>query len=101
MLPVFSQPDQLAARIKEVGISEPVNILVVGTTNFPTVDLDSIRRGSDGAIRFRINANANQAFIMLASTNLSSWTAITTNTFVSATFDFLDEKADQFDRRFY
>src|SRR6185369_803786 len=61
---------RVASSGKQVGISEPINILVVGTTNFPVVDPVSIRRGLDGSIRFRISGTASQAFITKASTNL-------------------------------
>jgi len=95
----------LTARIagsgKQVGISEPVNILVLGTTEFPTVDPNSVRRGIDGVIRFRLNGSANQSFIIQASTDLISWTALSTNTFVGTNFDVSDDKAAQYDRRFY
>jgi hypothetical protein len=92
---------RVASSGNQVGISEPINILVVGTTNFPVVDPVSIRRGLDGAIRFRINGSMSQAFITQASTDFLSWTAISTNTFAGTSVDILDDKADRYDRRFY
>jgi hypothetical protein len=44
---------------------------------------------------------ADNRFAMEASTNLTSWLALKTNTTTAGSFDFVDDKATNLDRRFY
>jgi len=55
----------------------------------------------NGAPTLRVLGLADNRFAMDASTNLTSWLALKTNTTTGGSFDFVDDKATSLNRRFY
>jgi hypothetical protein len=55
----------------------------------------------NGAPTLRVLGLADNRFAMEASTNLTSWLALKTNTTTAGSFDFVDDKATNLNRRFY
>ncbi len=71
----------------------------VNFTVFTRTTLSSVLR-TNGQTRFNITGVAGQVYIIEASTNLTSWSAISTNTAPSATFPFTDTSTTV-PKRFY
>ena len=58
-------------------------------------------RLTNGSLSFSISAPLGRTYTINASTNLSAWSAIITNTVPSGSLSFADTNASQLQRRFY
>ena len=57
--------------------------------------------GTNTQFRFDIAVQPGQTYVVQASTNLTNWAAISTNSAVSNLLHFVDLKATNFHQRFY
>jgi hypothetical protein len=71
------------------------------TVNLPQLQLSAPRWLEEGKFTFRINGVAPQGFAIHASTNLSAWTSITTNSLVNGQFDYTNQDGDSFSARMF
>jgi phosphodiesterase/alkaline phosphatase D-like protein len=55
----------------------------------------------NGAVQFTLAGSIGQSYIIMASTNLVNWVTVTNLTLTSATEQFVDFSATNFDHRFY
>jgi len=69
-----------------IGVPAKPQISGVGTTN--------------GLVKFRINSITNR-FVVQVSSNLTSWTSLSTNPAPLYLFDFVDGRSTNFSQRFY
>jgi hypothetical protein len=54
-----------------------------------------------GGTALRLYGQSDTMFAIDASTNLASWTALKTNITTAGSFDFIDDRATAFTRRYY
>jgi hypothetical protein len=59
------------------------------------------QRLENGQFQFTVTGAVNQVFSILASTNLSAWTSLTTNALTNGVQVYTDPEATNFSRRFY
>lgn len=76
--------------VSEAGVAVPIGI-----------QMKAPKRNSNGQFQFDIPGSVGQQFKIQASTDLSNWTNISTNTFVDATFTFVDPAPANTGSRFY
>ena len=65
------------------------------------MDARTLTRLTGGQIRFRVNGAPGLTVKLMASTNLTTWTQIATQTLTAPTWDFTDTAAGTFPKRFY
>lgn len=56
---------------------------------------------NNGEVQFTVNGFAGQKVIVEASTNLTSWSSLRTNTLIGSTWSYVDGQAANYGRRFY
>lgn len=86
----------IGTRVRYLYLHDP--IVVVGP---PAVDARTLTRLAGGQIRFRVNGATGLTVNLMASTNLTTWTQIATQTLAGTTWDFTDTAAGTFSKRFY
>lgn len=67
----------------------------------PPPEITSFQRLSDGQFMLRLSGESGRSYAIEATTNLTNWSSIRTNTASGGYFDFLDTAAPGFPRRFY
>jgi hypothetical protein len=67
----------------------------------PAQTLNSPPRLANGEFQFTISGAVGQSAIILASTNLATWSPLGTNTLTNGTAVFPDSQAASFNRRLY
>lgn len=73
----------------------------VYTTNSTPVTLKATGGLSSGGFQLQLSGPAGRTFVFQASTDLTNWTALSTNYSPSNTFLFIDSSATNFPKRFY
>jgi len=86
--------------------TDPTNLLSQTVTwtvnvNLPQLRLDSPVWLAGGQFAFRVTGNAPQDFVIQASTNLTSWTSLTTNSLVGGEFHYTNSATAGFPRRHF
>lgn len=89
----------LGARIRYLYLRDP--LLVTPSLDPPAVDVRTLTRLSGGQVRFTVMGLPGQTVQVTASSELSAWTPIGTQTFAGTTWVFTDTGAGTYSRRFY
>lgn len=87
--------------------NDPTNLLsqtvtwAVNVSNLPELRLDSPVWLSGGKFAFHVTGNAPQGIVIQSSTNLLSWTPLTTNSLVGGQFWYTNSGAVNFPHKFF
>ncbi|MDQ6859850.1 MAG: hypothetical protein M3032_01650 [Verrucomicrobiota bacterium] len=94
----------VGARLSDNGhtryLYAPQRVNVSASTQAPSIDASSLAVNAGGA-RFDVHARPGQTVIVLASTDLKTWTPLASRTFDTSVWQFSDTNAGSFARRFY
>lgn len=74
---------------------------VAPALNPPMIDVSSLTRLADGRVRFHVIALPGQTVTVWGTTDFTEWSPLGTLTFSGTTWEFTDEAAGNFTRRFY
>jgi hypothetical protein len=83
-------------RSRYLYLRDPVEVVAPAV-----VDPASLTRLSGGRMRLRVTGAAGLSVELLASTNLTTWTPLATQTLTATPWTFTDDDAAAFPRRFY
>ncbi len=77
----------------------PVQSQLFSAPSDKTPTISAANLETNGSFKLRVEGLPGVAYLVQASTNLTSWSALATN--IGAPFDFLDAASSQFQQRFY
>jgi len=83
-----------------LGAQRTATLTILDNTNLQSLRFTTIVP-TNNQMRLILSGPAGRACVLQASTNLSAWTSLGTNTPAASTFEFLDAAAPGFSRRFY
>lgn len=71
------------------------------TVDIPQLRLDAVRWLVGGGVAFRVSGYAPRGFVILGSTNLSAWVALTTNSLSGGLLNYTNTDTGRFSRRYF
>ncbi len=84
-----------------LGTNQTATLTITDDTNSVPLRFTSISPVSGDQMRLTLSGQAGRAYVLQATTNVSNWVSIKTNTATNSVFDFFDTGVTSFQRRFY
>ena len=84
-----------------LGTNQTATLTITDDTNSVPLRFTSISPVSGNQLRLTLSGQAGRAYVLQATTNVSNWISIKTNTATNSVFDFFDTGVTSFQRRFY
>jgi len=84
-----------------LGTNQTATLTITDDTNSVPLRFTSISPVSGDQLLLTLSGQAGRAYVLQATTNVSNWISIKTNTATNSVFDFFDTGVTIFQRRFY
>ena len=84
-----------------LGANQTATLTITDDTNSVPLRFTSISPVSGDQLLLTLSGQAGRAYVLQATTNVSNWISIKTNTATNNVFDFFDTGVTSFQRRFY
>jgi hypothetical protein len=84
-----------------LGTNQTATLTIIDNTNSAPLRFTTIAPVSGDQVRLTLSGQAGKTYVLQATTNISNWSSIKTNTVTNNVFDFFDTGVIIFQRRFY